>query len=199
MVGSTVTGGAAQGGGALKRARRCVALMLALCLLCGCSARQLIVQGVANELASQSGAAEEDLQLAREASAFYLKLSESFLRESPGNLRLAEAVAGGFTQYAYAFVAFDAERLDAKDAESAHKLRERAARLYLRAQRHAIAALEAMRKRGLTINRPNAEQMREWDALAEKLYLRIRGTMVPAETFDEVFAHLKAFRAGRGK
>ena len=60
-------------------------------------------------------------------------------------------------------------------------------------------ALEAMRKRGLTINRPNAEQMREWDALAEKLYLRIRGTMVPAETFDEVFAHLKAFRAGRGK
>jgi len=71
----------------------------------------------------------------------------------------------------------------------------------LRAQARAEVdqAVEAMQKRGLKINRPNAEQMREWDALAEKLYLRIRGTMVPAETFDEVFAHLKAFRAGRGK
>jgi hypothetical protein len=41
--------------------------------------------------------------------------------------------------------------------------------------------------------------MREWDQLAERLYPRIRGTMVPTETFDEVFAHLKAFRATRGR
>jgi len=165
MLGSTFTGGAAQGGGALKRATRCIALMLALCLLCGCSVRQLIVQGVADELASQSQAAEEDLQLAREASAFYLKLSESFLHEAPGNLRLAEAVAGGFTQYAYAFVAFDAERLDAKDAKSAHKLRQRAARLYLRAQRHAIAALEARRPGFLkALSAPEAAH---WPRLAD--------------------------------
>ena len=32
--------------------------------------------------------------------------------------------------------------------------------------------------------------------LAEKLYPRIRGTMVPADTYDEVFAHLQdAYRA----
>jgi len=31
--------------------------------------------------------------------------------------------------------------------------------------------------------------------LSESLYPRIRGKMVPAETFDEVFAHLKAYRA----
>ena len=60
-------------------------------------------------------------------------------------------------------------------------------------------AVDAMKKRGLTVNRPNPEQMREWNDLAEKLYPRIRGTMVPAETFDEVFAHLKAFRASKGK
>ena len=49
------------------------------------------------------------------------------------------------------------------------------------------------------MNKPNAEQMREWNDLAEKLYPRIRGTMVPAETFDEVFAHLKVFRATKAK
>jgi hypothetical protein len=51
-------------------------------------------------------------------------------------------VSSGFTQYAYAFVSFEAERIEAKDAKAAHDLRERAARLYLRAQRHAMAALE---------------------------------------------------------
>lgn len=117
--------------------------MLALLLLCSaCSPRHLIVQGLASELATQGQAPEDDLVLAREASAFYLKLSESLLRESPGNLPLVEAVAGGFTQYAYAFVQFEADRTEAKDAKAAQKLRERGARLYQRAQRHAMAALE---------------------------------------------------------
>jgi hypothetical protein len=59
--------------------------------------------------------------------------------------------------------------------------------------------VDAMRKRGLVVNRPSPEQLREWDQLAERLYPRIRGTMVPADTFDEVFMHLKAFRATRGR
>jgi hypothetical protein len=37
--------------------------------------------------------------------------------------------------------------------------------------------------------------MKEWNELAEKLYPRIRGTMVPAQTFDEVMTHIKAYRA----
>lgn len=111
-------------------------------LLSACSPRYFIVQGVANELASQGRAVEDDLVLAREASAFYLKLSESVLRQTPGNLKLAEAVSAGFTQYAYAFVSFEAERIEAKDSKAAQKLRERAARLYLRAHRHAMTALE---------------------------------------------------------
>lgn len=114
-----------------------------LLMLCACSPRHLVIQGVANELASQGQATEDDLVLAREASAFYLKLSESLLRQVPGNLKLAESVAAGFTQYAYAFVAFEAERTESKDARAAQKLRERAALLYARAHRHAMAALEA--------------------------------------------------------
>ncbi|MDP2678478.1 MAG: TRAP transporter substrate-binding protein DctP [Rhodoferax sp.] len=68
-----------------------------------------------------------------------------------------------------------------------------------KARQEVDEAVDAMKKRGLTVNKPNAEQMREWNDLAEKLYPRIRGSMVPAETFDEVFAHLKAFRAGKAK
>ncbi len=93
-------------------------------------------------MATQGGAPEDDLVLAREASAFYLKLSEAVLLDTPGNLPLAAAVAAGFTQYAYAFVQFEADRVEARDAQAAQKLRERAARLYQRAQRHAMTALE---------------------------------------------------------
>jgi hypothetical protein len=122
---------------------RAFSVCLALNFLTACSVRQLVVQGVANELAGQANQTEDDLVLAREASAFYLKLSESVLKETPSNLKLAEAVSGGFTQYAFAFVAQDADRIESKDVKAAQKLRERAARLYLRAYRHGMAALEA--------------------------------------------------------
>jgi hypothetical protein len=121
---------------------RLLVLLLAASLLSACSPRLMLVRGVADELAGQGLAEEEDLQLARESSAFYLKLSESLLRQTPGHLALAESVAGGFTQYAYAFVAFEADRLEGRDARAAQQLRQRAARLYGRAHRHAMAALE---------------------------------------------------------
>jgi predicted anti-sigma-YlaC factor YlaD len=121
---------------------RVLAVATLLLALGGCSARHLIVQGMASELAAQGQAPEEDLVLAREASAFYLKLSEALLREVPDNQPLAEAVAGGFTQYAYAFVSLEAERIEGRDSRAAQVLRERAARLYARAQAHAFAALE---------------------------------------------------------
>jgi TRAP-type C4-dicarboxylate transport system substrate-binding protein len=69
----------------------------------------------------------------------------------------------------------------------------------MKARQEVDEAVDAMKKRGLVVNRPNAEQMKEWNTLAEQLYPRIRGAMVPAETFDEVFAHLKAYRAGKGR
>jgi hypothetical protein len=108
----------------------------------GCAVRPLVVDQAANALSGQGLSSEEDLQLAREASAFYLKFSESVLSETPGHLKLAESVSAGFTQYAYAFVASDAERLDAKHPKEAAAMRLRAARLYARAHRHAMKALE---------------------------------------------------------
>jgi hypothetical protein len=111
-------------------------------LFSGCAVRPFVVDQTAQALSAQPMSTEDDLQLAREASAFYLKFSESILKETPGHLKLAESVSAGFTQYAYAFVAFDAEKIDTKNPKAAADMRERAARLYARAHRHAMVALE---------------------------------------------------------
>jgi hypothetical protein len=124
---------------------RLLALFPLLALLCACSPSHLLLNKMADELATQDHAQEDDLLLARDASAFYLKLAESVLRQTPGHVALGEAVAGGFTQYAFAFVAFEAERLEMQDAKAALRMRQRAARLYWRAHRHAMATLEHRR------------------------------------------------------
>jgi predicted anti-sigma-YlaC factor YlaD len=121
---------------------RLLTLLSFVVLQSACSPSHLVLNRMADELASQGQAQEDDLVLAREASAFYLKLSESILRQTPDHVALGEAVAGGFTQYAFAFVAFEAERLETQDAKAAQRLRERARRLYFRAHHHAMATLE---------------------------------------------------------
>ncbi len=73
------------------------------------------------------------------------------------------------------------------------------AQIRTKARLEVEEAVDAMKKRGLTVHKPNAEQMKEWNDFATKIYPRIRGTMVPAETFDEVMAHLSAYRAGKPK
>jgi TRAP-type C4-dicarboxylate transport system substrate-binding protein len=72
------------------------------------------------------------------------------------------------------------------------------AQIRAKARQEVDEAVAAMKKRGLVVNHPSPEQMREWYDLADKLYPRIRGTMVPAETFDEVMGLVKAYRAGKG-
>jgi hypothetical protein len=144
---------------------RLFTLFTFLALLSACSPSHLVLNRMADELASQSQAQEDDLVLARDASAFYLKLSESVLRQTPGHVALGEAVAGGFTQYAFAFVAFEAERLETQDAKAAQRLRQRAARLYWRAHQHAMATLEqrmpgfAKALAGGTLQRLDADQV----------------------------------------
>jgi predicted anti-sigma-YlaC factor YlaD len=113
-----------------------------IAMVSGCAVRPFVVDQTAQALSGQGMAQEDDLQLAREASAFYLKFSESVLRETPSHVKLAESVSAGFTQYAYAFVAFDAEKIDSQNPQLAAQMRERAARMYARAHRHAMRALE---------------------------------------------------------
>jgi len=107
----------------------------------GCAFQSYLINRVADSISVQDQS-EDDIVLAREASAFYLKFSESILRQTPGNLKLAESVGAGYTQYAYAFVAFEADQVESKDTHAAQLLRQRAAKLYARAHRHAMTALE---------------------------------------------------------
>lgn len=126
-----------------RRVTRALLVPLLALGLSACAPRQMVLGELADSLASQGQSAEDDPDLARDAAPFYLKLSESVLREQPGHLPLSAAVAGGFTQYAYAFVAFEADRLEATDARAAARLRARAAALYRRGRDHALRALEA--------------------------------------------------------
>lgn len=128
--------------GPLKRALLIPFVALALG---ACTPRQLVMGELADQLAAQGQSTENDPDLARDAAPFYLKLSEAVLREQPGHLPLATALASGFTQYAYAFVAFEADRLEATDARAAARLRQRAAALYQRGRDHALRALETVR------------------------------------------------------
>ena len=57
-------------------------------------------------------------------------------------------------------------------------------------------AVEAMKKRGLVIHPVTPEIEAEWRRWIEPIYPKLRGTEIPAETFDAVLATLKEYRAG---
>ena len=58
-------------------------------------------------------------------------------------------------------------------------------------------SVEAMRKRGLTVHPISPEIEAEWRAMAEALYPKIRGRMVPETLFDEVQRLLREYRAAK--
>ena len=129
----------------MKRVAACI-LLAALAAGSGCSIRQLAVRQLGSALAQGGGAfaQEEDVRLAGEAIPFSLKLIESLLLQDPGNTDLLTAAAAGFTQYAYGWVHQPADFAEDADPAAAAAERERAARLYLRANRYATEALEKL-------------------------------------------------------
>jgi TRAP-type C4-dicarboxylate transport system substrate-binding protein len=59
-------------------------------------------------------------------------------------------------------------------------------------------AIAAMKKRGLVVHAVTPAITAEWQALAEGVYPKIRGAIVPADLFDRVLAHVAEFRAAKG-
>ncbi len=111
----------------------------------GCSLKKLAVNALGDAL-SESGAtyaSDDDPDLVREALPFALKLIESILEESPEHRGLLTAAASGFTQYAYAFVESEADRIEEEAFDRATEMRARAKRLYLRARNHGLHGLES--------------------------------------------------------
>lgn len=121
-----------------------VLLLLAGLAGSGCSLlRRAALDQVADTLASGATfASDEDPDLIKAAAPFSLKLTESLLAETPQHRGLLCAAAGGFTQYAFAFVQQEADELEARDLAGAEALRTRARRLYLRAQVYGLRGLE---------------------------------------------------------
>ena len=58
-------------------------------------------------------------------------------------------------------------------------------------------SIRAMQQRGLTVETLKPETEAAWRALAERTWPHVRGTMVPAETFDRVQALLADYRKQR--
>lgn len=114
-------------------------------LLGGCSSvKSIAVSKVADAL-SEGGsgyASDNDPELIRQATPFSLKLMESLLEQSPKHPGLLKACASGFTQYAYAFVQQDADRLEATDFAAAERQKLRAKKLFLRARDYGLRGLE---------------------------------------------------------
>jgi predicted anti-sigma-YlaC factor YlaD len=113
-------------------------------LLAGCSPQHLVVNLVGNALTGSDDvwASDDDLELIRDAVPFGLKTYESLLAASPRHRGLLLAAGRGFTQYAYAFVHSEADRLDTTDRLRARALRVRAHKLYLRGRDYALRGLD---------------------------------------------------------
>ena len=108
-----------------------------------CSVTRTASNAMADALAASGSAftSDEDPELVREALPFSLKLMESLLANTPNHRGLLVACARSFTQYAYAFVQMDGDRLEFDDYQSAKLLHERAKKLYLRARNYGLRAL----------------------------------------------------------
>jgi predicted anti-sigma-YlaC factor YlaD len=127
--------------------RRCVTtIALAFALgASGCSVKQYAIDRAADALAEGGSAfaSDDDPQLVREAVPFSLKTIESLIEASPKNEKLLLAACRGFTQYSYAFVQQDADRLEAKDVKAAQVEARRARKLYARARAYGLRGLDA--------------------------------------------------------
>ena len=135
-----------------RRAPTAVAtLVLLLPLLAACSIKQLAINKIGDALAGggTTFSSDNDPELVRQAVPFSLKLIESLLAEAPNHRGLLLAASSGFTQYAYAYVQQDAERIEDRDFAEAERLRERARKLYLRARDYGLRGLE-LRHPGIT-------------------------------------------------
>lgn len=118
----------------------------------GCSVKRLAINQLGDALSNGGGsfATDDDPDLIRAAAPFSLKLMEALLIESPQHRELLQALASGFTQYAYAFAALPADEQEEKDLAAANAGRARARRLYLRARNYGL--------RGLAVRHPGFEQ-----------------------------------------
>jgi TRAP-type C4-dicarboxylate transport system substrate-binding protein len=83
-----------------------------------------------------------------------------------------------------------------EEQKAIHEAAEKAGQqMRAQARKENVEAIEAMKKRGLTVHTPSAVEQAQWEKLAESAYPKIRGKLVPADLFDEVRKLVKEYRA----
>src|SRR3954464_11618021 len=110
----------------------------------GCAIKKVALNSVANTLSASGDtfSSDEDPELVRDAVPFALKTYESLLASLPRPRGLLLATCSGFTQYSYAFVQSEADRLEPTDYAQSIVHRERALKLYLRGRDYCLRAIE---------------------------------------------------------
>jgi predicted anti-sigma-YlaC factor YlaD len=135
--------------------------------LAACSPKTYALRQVADAISSTGEgsalARDDDPDLVRDAVPFALKTMESLADRLPDHLPLRLAMARGFTQYGYAFVQQDAD--ESADPARAKELRDRAARLYLRARAYGLEGLRMAR--GVTEEQLRGKEQARTEALAK--------------------------------
>jgi TRAP-type C4-dicarboxylate transport system substrate-binding protein len=69
--------------------------------------------------------------------------------------------------------------------------------MQIRSRAENITAIEAMKKRGLQVHPLSPELETEWRQFLEGVYPKVRGTMVPADVFDEIQHLIADYRMGQ--
>ncbi|BDG09305.1 TRAP transporter TatT component family protein [Anaeromyxobacter paludicola] len=130
----------------MKRIALCAAFAWLLSLAaCSTAASKVLANALsAGGPNSKAFAADDDPQLVKDAVPFGLKTMESVLEEQPRHVGLLTSLTSGFTQYAYAFVAADADQAELEGRSGdARAGRERARKLFLRARDYGLRGLDA--------------------------------------------------------
>lgn len=124
-------------------ALRGLALIVPWLAAAGCAS--VATRAAADALSGTGGvfAQDDDPELIADAAPFGLKTMEAVLAETPRHEGLLLALASGYTQYAYAFVSEEADRVREEDYDRAERLEARALNLYRRGLRYGLRGLEA--------------------------------------------------------
>jgi predicted anti-sigma-YlaC factor YlaD len=125
-----------------------------------CSVRRWAAGKLGDALASggTTYASDDDPELVGDALPFALKTIEGLLETTPRHKGLLLSAASGFTQYAYVYLATEADYVEEADLARATHLRERAMGLYRRAFEYGM--------RGLEVDHPGLRQALSGDARA---------------------------------
>lgn len=122
---------------------RSVALIAGvLCLSSGCAS--IATSALADAMSASGGGygQDDDPELVAAAAPFGLKTMESVLEQKPEHRGLLTALAGGFTQYGFAFVDLPGQALGDRDVDLGLAAKRRARKLYLRARNYGLRGLE---------------------------------------------------------